>query len=128
VNAFYDTSTVNLLHICTTKHGLTFNIGKRSVLRITDIKLDHLLNYKRSILENRKEIFVIDYNILYQATKNELHLLFYALDSLIVVGRGSGDELNKNKNTPISDQIIDIYNSRKRPNLRYTALSIMYNK
>lgn len=121
---FFQHINISIIHLYQEKKKIEFNLGKKSLFKITDLKLDNLLHYKKSIIKEKEEFFVISHSLVKSLNKNQLNLIFSTLDKLIILGKEKDEEVEK-KLKDIIDEITTIFESDTRPNLRYTYSSTM---
>jgi hypothetical protein len=124
----YPQKHILVIHLYDEKHKIDFQLPKKSLIQVTDLKIDNLLNYKRSIIRENEEFFLIPYSIIKQMYKNQLNLIFSTLPRLIIVGKQQDKNENGSNNEYLGDilgEIVDIFSSDPRPNMRYTYSSTL---
>ncbi len=122
----YPQKHISVIHLYDEKHKIQFQLSKKSMIHVTDIKIDNLLNYKRSIMKENDEFFLIPYSIIKHMYKNQLNLLFTTLPKLIIIGKQQEKDEHGAYNTYIGDilgEIVDRFSNDPRPNMRYTYCS-----
>ncbi len=138
-NSFFPDLNISLINIYEEKKKILFNLDKKSLLKVTDLKLDNILQHKKSLVDQKQEFFITSCDMITVMSKSQLNLIFSTLDRLIILGKfDKYNEENKKRSSSSSStgngykkivDILDLVTTRfitdNRPNMRYTYESTL---
>lgn len=123
--SIYPDEGISLINLYEEKQKIVFNLGKKSLIKVTDVKLDNLLQHKKSLVDQKLEFFITSCDLVTYMSKSQLNLIFSTLDKLIILGKfdSYNEENNQSKYKKVKD-IMGLVTTRfmtdNRPNMRYT--------
>ena len=119
-SSIYPDESISLINLYEEKRKIVFNLGKKSLIKVTDVKLDNLLQHKKSLVDQKQEIFITSCELVTYMSKSQLNLIFSTLDRLIILGKFDTTHTEYKKVKDIIELVTTRFTTDNRPNMRYT--------
>lgn len=126
--SIYQDENISLINLYEEKQRIVFNLGKKSLIKVTDLKLDNMLQHKKSLVDQKLEFFITSCELITYMSKSQLNLIFSTLDRLIILGKIDSDNQDSRKRShneyknvkDILGLVTTRFETDNRPNMRYT--------